>query len=290
MSKMQERRAQRAGLHPQWSPAPNDDSVPAPVAALWAMVLSGPILLVVAGVTLVAGVPMGQALLYGLIGQSVFVVTVLAMSARNRTLNAADAARYWGSAAPGILAAGPPHPYMRPFRPSFAARTAPDAETDHKTVENDPHWWVFPARGRNGIAADARPAAACVARPSEQSHILCEWLADLGHDAHHCSDLGAMLGAVQDMPGRWGLVVIDIDHVGSLEDTIDDMIDFREASPGVPVILISASVARDDLSAERLNIADATLRKPVFARSFTGALATVMENNEIWRNRRDALN
>lgn len=286
MSKLNRVPAPEPGHPIPTGPIARNEPMSTPVAGLWALILSGPILLVVAGLALLVGMPLAQAIVSGVIGQSLFVLSILGISARNRTLNARDAARYWGDEAQDIVATGPPYPYLQDCvgRQGATEVGSPRAEPGQAASAFEPQWWVFPARkaARRGAP---QQAAACISRPTGQSRLLCEWLADLGLDAHHCADVGAMLGAVTDMPGRWALVIVDLDHLGNLEDAIEDLLDFRETSPSVPVILISTSVARDDLSAERLNIADATLRKPVFARSFAASLATVHENNGIWQAR-----
>jgi hypothetical protein len=261
-------------------------------AVLWAVLLSGPVLVLAAGVALITGAGLAGALVLGAAAQSLFVLCVLALilvSARNHRGNArdraqalqSDAPRPYRRALPAVGRGADPFgpgpgqvPGLTPGIPSAAEGTGPVAGPL-------PHWWVFPARP--GLGVDL--AAACIARPSEQTRQVCGWLSAMGYDAHNCVDLAAMLGSVADMPERWALVVIDLDHLGPIETIVEDLFEFRDTCPAVPVILIASDVARDDLSAGRLSIADAMLAKPVSAWAFVSSLPEARDNNDIWNGK-----
>lgn len=268
-----------------------------PLAVLWAVLLSGPVLVLAAGVALITGAGLAGALVLGAAAQSLFVLCVLLLilaSARNHRMNArsraatavaetlgGDAPRPYRRALPAVGRGADPFgpgpgqvPGLTPGIPSAAEGTGPVAGPM-------PQWWVFPARP--GLGVDL--AAACIARPSEQTRQICGWLSAMGYDAHNCADLPAMLGSVADMPERWSLVVIDLDHLGPIEAIVEDLFEFRDTCPAVPVILIASDVARDDLSAGRLSIADATLAKPVSAWAFVASLPDARDNNAVWNGK-----
>lgn len=270
------------------------------LAVLWAVLLSGPVLVLAAGLALIAGTGFVAALLLGAAAQALFVLSVLAlilMSARNRAMNVREARHHLDILGASPMDSDAPRPYRRalpavgreadPFGPGPGQvpdqiSAIPNAAEGTGPVAGPlPQWWVFPARP--GLGVDL--AAACIARPSEQARQVCGWLSAMGYDAHNCADLSAMLGSVADMPERWAMVVIDLDHLGPIETIVEDLFEFRETCPAVPVILIASDVSRDDLSVGRLSIADAMLSKPVSAFAFVASLPDARDNNAVWNGK-----
>lgn len=83
----------------------------------------------------------------------------------------------------------------------------------------------------------------------------------------------------------WGLLVVCADDFESLDAIIDCLLFFREKRPKVPVILISEDFRSDDLSCERLAIADICLRKPGTENGDIGKVAKAFANNLVWQDR-----
>lgn len=69
-------------------------------------------------------------------------------------------------------------------------------------------------------------------------------------------------------------VMINLEAFQGLEQAIDALIEFREKSPGMAVVLVSSFVGQDDYGAERKAIADVTLRRPVSPERLKEALLT----------------
>lgn len=105
---------------------------------------------------------------------------------------------------------------------------------------------------------------ALIAPSSRQSLNVANDLSSLGHEVHHSNDLGAMLSAVQNHRDRWSLLIIDLDLLDDLDAMVSELLEFREWCPGLPILLLSSEVHRDEFSGHRRAVGDVTLRKPVF--------------------------
>lgn len=111
---------------------------------------------------------------------------------------------------------------------------------------------------------------------------LQDWIVTLGG---HCMAVGERL-----LPLEWidqyacdfDLAVVDCDHVGDYGEVIDLGRRLRRHAPGLPVIMVSSRVTRDDLTTERMAICDATLRKPLTRGGFLLALSAALENHAYW--------
>lgn len=112
-------------------------------------------------------------------------------------------------------------------------------------------------------------------RDVTQSRMIGTDLAGLGHDVHHSTDRDAVLNSICDTPETWDLLIFDLDAATSLEAGVDDLIDFRQACPEIPVILLSSTAKYDDFSRHRRPIGDATLYKPVFRNRLLEGLEVV---------------
>lgn len=86
------------------------------------------------------------------------------------------------------------------------------------------------------------------------------------------------------------LVLVNFDDFSGESLVIDILRRLRTRSPNLPVILLSRYFRADDLSQERLAIADVSLVAPVtdFAR-IGPALEAAAANNAAWRKRRRSL-
>lgn len=117
-------------------------------------------------------------------------------------------------------------------------------------------------------------------------------LADLvvqgGYGVDLCNCLETATSTIIAEPRRWSTLFVDLDEcerLNDIEDIVSDLMIFRYAVPEVAVVVCSSSFARDDLGAERLAIADISLRKPVSALKVLESIAVANENNQQWRAR-----
>jgi len=119
---------------------------------------------------------------------------------------------------------------------------------------------------------------ALIAQDSVQSHQIARDLAQEGYEIHHTTDIDAMLETVQTRPFDWDFMIFDLDLFDDLESRVDELISFRENCAKTPVLLLSGSVSKDDLSDHRRAIGDATLRKPVFRNRLLAAVNAIRTN------------
>lgn len=97
------------------------------------------------------------------------------------------------------------------------------------------------------------------------------------------------LASLRASQSAWELCVVDVDfctRIDSLYDVITCLVDFREETPSIPLIIASTEFKRHDFGSERLQIADASLRPPLEYRAFVEAMFEARTNNLIWRNRK----
>jgi CheY-like chemotaxis protein len=87
------------------------------------------------------------------------------------------------------------------------------------------------------------------------------------------------LGSICDMEKVFGIVIVDFDSFPDTEDGVDALLAFRARSGPMPLLLCSAAVKGDDLTAERSAICDATVRCTVTRERLRSALQAAVENN-----------
>ncbi len=161
-----------------------------------------------------------------------------------------------------------------PSQPTIANTDVPPiANTDAPPASWD-IWRTYPSVGR--VKKSAR--VALISHDMAESRNIATDLAELGGEVHHGTDRDAMLESVQARPEDWGLVIVDLDSPPDLETVVDDLLDFRAACPGMPIVLLSGVVQRDDFSTHRCPIGDATLRKPICSKQLVEALAATSQN------------
>jgi len=83
----------------------------------------------------------------------------------------------------------------------------------------------------------------------------------------------------------WAYVVVAIDDCGGIGSVFDTLRRFRDAYPHTPVILASTDFSNDDLTCERLPLADVSLKLPLVAGQLQEAMETALMNNVRWQMR-----
>lgn len=77
----------------------------------------------------------------------------------------------------------------------------------------------------------------------------------------------------------FGIILVDLDSFADTEDAVDALLAFRAQSGSTPLLLCSAAVKGDDLTAERSAICDATVRSTFTRERLKSALLAAIENN-----------
>lgn len=83
---------------------------------------------------------------------------------------------------------------------------------------------------------------------------------------------------------------MSVDDCGGIGLVFDTLRRFRTAYPKTPVILVSADFSKDDLTCERLPLADVSLKLPLVAGRLQEAMEITLLNNVRWQMRVQALN
>lgn len=104
---------------------------------------------------------------------------------------------------------------------------------------------------------------ALIAQHTAESKRIAAVLIQQGYGIHLATDAKAVLNAVISQPDDWNFLIVDLDLFDDLDDIVDALVDFRIQCVNIPVLLVSSSVKRDELSNYRRAIGDVTLRKPV---------------------------
>lgn len=120
------------------------------------------------------------------------------------------------------------------------------------------------------------------AREGELRETLEGWIDALGGHSMAVGDRLLPLEWIDQYAADFDLAVVDCDHVGDYGDVIDLGRRLRRHAAGLPVIMLSSRVARDDLTTERMAICDATLRKPLTRGAFLLALPAALDNHAFW--------
>ena len=105
-------------------------------------------------------------------------------------------------------------------------------------------------------------------------------LVKMGYEVHHTTDIDSMLDSVLEQPKDWHFIMFDLDFFESVEDAVDDLTAFREICRSIPVLLLSSSVRKDELSDYRRAVGDATLRKPVYSARLQDGIDAMKRNSE----------
>lgn len=95
---------------------------------------------------------------------------------------------------------------------------------------------------------------------------------------YRASNYEAGLGYIREAADSIDLLVFDMDLPPDVQVGVDAMVNFRADCPGIPVLLLSCSVQRDEFSDHRRAIGDATLRKPISCVRLLEGIAAVGEN------------
>jgi len=143
---------------------------------------------------------------------------------------------------------------------------------------------VMPVRGA-GNSPNIQPnSQVCiVARSLGSAGPMSEWLASLGVAVNATKDLTGAIASLRGDYGMWAAVVVFADGFGGPVECFDLLRLLREDCPGLPLIVVSASFAESDFSAERLPLCDVCLREPVDLAEMTAAWVCAMENSRKWR-------
>ncbi|MPQ96199.1 hypothetical protein [Thioclava sp. JE_KL1] len=154
-----------------------------------------------------------------------------------------------------------------------------------------------PAPGQNNSASTSRNSR-CVARRllSKRCIVYCGEPGLIRDElAQICEHEGARLLSCSEgeLPGAWlalhteeiDILVVDGDYLGEMEDTIDYCMRVRRACPSLPVILVSSEMRADDLTCERMQACDVTLKAPVSQVRLEKAVITARQNNAFFLSR-----
>ncbi|ROU02547.1 hypothetical protein [Histidinibacterium lentulum] len=206
-----------------------------PGLAIAAALLCGPIALISVPAFWLAGVTVLQALLLTFLLQLAVFVAVVGIGCWRSSGRHAES----------------------PWDPDRETRVAPDLDIWHSysALENHGHCQRVALIGQ-----------ACV-----QNRQIATDLAQLGYDIHHTTAVDDIFEIIRMHPTEWNFLIVDLDLFDTLEGGVDELMSFRKECAAIPVLLLSGSVGRDELSDHRRAIGDVTLRKPVFrCRLLTG--------------------
>jgi hypothetical protein len=84
---------------------------------------------------------------------------------------------------------------------------------------------------------------------------------------------------------KWTYAVISVDDCGGVGKIFDTLRQFRDTYPQTPVILVSADFSKDDLSSERLPLADVSLKLPLVSGRLQESIDAALLNNVRWQMR-----
>jgi hypothetical protein len=97
-----------------------------------------------------------------------------------------------------------------------------------------------------------------------------------------CKDVD-QLRDIADMSGAFSHIVVNFDAFETSSEAVDALFRFRMKQRQIVVLVVSASVNNDDLSAERQSICDTTLRAPFSpGRLYRGLVAASMNKANCW--------
>ena len=108
---------------------------------------------------------------------------------------------------------------------------------------------------------------------------LTSWFEALGSEVAPTTDLDLALDALAENPAAWGMLVVVMDHLACEESVVETLLLVRTVKRDLPVILASQYFARNDFSAGRSSICDASLRTPLSKTAVELAVHAAIENN-----------
>jgi hypothetical protein len=122
---------------------------------------------------------------------------------------------------------------------------------------------------------------------------LIQTLISVGFAVDQCDCFDAFVDtlALNAKKPTWKLVVLDLDyisHENEMECVVDRLLALRCISPKVVFVLLSRKFLRDDFGTERLFVADAGLRTPVYSGRLKSGLDAAFQNNALWQIRLEA--
>lgn len=140
------------------------------------------------------------------------------------------------------------------------------------------------------MPTDVARRACLISRTSASSLGLPEGVSVAGFLIEQTADLPSAVRALASRRSGCSVVFINFDDFSGESVAIDLLRRLRTRSPNLPVILMSRTFRRDDLSQERLAITDISLVSPIPDFGSIGpALEVAALNNAAWRKRRRSL-
>ncbi|SPJ27086.1 hypothetical protein [Falsiruegeria mediterranea] len=108
------------------------------------------------------------------------------------------------------------------------------------------------------------------------------WVNYLGGEIATTCCLDLALESIVEDPLSWGLLVVCIDEINDLHETIDALLLVRSANPKLPIILLSEKFSRHEFGVERRAICDVSLKIPASFVAFQLAIAQAVSNNRLY--------
>lgn len=143
------------------------------------------------------------------------------------------------------------------------------------------------------------PAESAAPRQGTPAHVVA-FCADAGSALSPILSTLAAQGArittvaLRHLPLEWfdnyatsyDIALVDADALGDKVDMIDFGMRLRRFAPELPVIMLSARIAANDTTTERMAFCDVTLRLPVAEVTLFESLSIALENHAYWRDSR----
>ena len=155
---------------------------------------------------------------------------------------------------------------------SAQAQRVPKEDITEAYGPAPPVWMTFSPRFA-GNASRSRIAVS--ATNDRNSRKLCGWLAELGFEAHLCSDHDLLLEEFFPTMRGWSLMIIDADSVGGPGATSVRLSYLRETIPNLPVILLGNRGETARLI-ELVDNSVPVLTKPFMRKAITRAINRVL--------------
>lgn len=124
-------------------------------------------------------------------------------------------------------------------------RAMSEREVSDWTPPETPETWL---RYPGCFETEKPQRIALISADRVQSRTIALSLTGLGPEVHHCTDSTAMFDSVQACPQDWDLVIYDLDCAPDRKSGMNDLQDFHEECPNLPVVLLSSAARRDDPS------------------------------------------
>lgn len=121
-----------------------------------------------------------------------------------------------------------------------------------------------------------------VGRGDDADNAVQGWIARLGATSARIGEKHLPYEWLDQYAASFDIALVDADHLGDAGDMIDFGQRLRRHAPGLPVIMATSRAASDDLTAERMAICDATLKKPLTTQRLERAAAHAAQNHARW--------